>query len=215
MDTRVSSLPIVGLVYKLTIGDYWYVGSTTEMMRARMEGHYEACKKYPDRKIFKAIADNGGWGKVKVEVIDMFINLSGKKSLRERENKHIVLTDVMCLNGMKAYATKEDKKEQDKLYYKQRCENPELLAKAKEQRKEYIKLVEADPVKKKHRRVLHNAAAKRLRAKKSIESPETKEDKEKRLAYHREYYRKKRAEAKTPVPPIDETAVNELILPSN
>ena len=49
----------------------------------------------PDRKLFKYIAENGGWDAVKVEVIETMIP---EAELHSHEDTYINLEDPLCLN---------------------------------------------------------------------------------------------------------------------
>ena len=128
-------LPIVSFLYKLRIGEYWYAGSGTEGVKKRMKGHYDASIKYPERKIYKYIAENGGWTAVKIELISSSITLEGLQ-LRLAENALINLGDPLCLNTHLASVSEEDRLKLN--------ENPSYKAKQSINRKSKYQVLKKD-----------------------------------------------------------------------
>ena len=99
---KIIDIPIVSCIYKLTIGDHWYVGSSTKGILERMYVHYNWSERKPDRKLYKHVKDNGGWSKVKVEVLSISSTWT-EEQLREEEDKLIKLDDPLCLNTDRAF----------------------------------------------------------------------------------------------------------------
>jgi hypothetical protein len=77
-----------------------------------MKGHYDTYITCPDRKLYKHIAENGGWVNVKMELISASITLKGLQ-LRLAENALIDLKDPFCLNTHLASITEETRKRFD------------------------------------------------------------------------------------------------------
>jgi len=61
-----------GKIYKIIndINDEIYVGSTVLTLAQRFGHHKEDSLKYQDRKIYKFVADNGGWSHFKIILIE-------------------------------------------------------------------------------------------------------------------------------------------------
>jgi hypothetical protein len=167
---NLSEIPLEGIVYKLIINDCYYIGSTFETLKSRILSHKSASKssKSPNRKVYKFINDNGGWDNVKVEIL--FKGDIDEKTLLEKEQSFIVITDDKCINSKCAVApnvpvkykrTRDDKRKQyDKDYYEQNKE------KIKARRMEWYFESKNDPVK--YQRMLEVAknATKRYKDKK-------------------------------------------------
>jgi hypothetical protein len=94
-------IPEIAIIYKFLIGDYWYVGSTTESIKERMRHHKEASVKHPEWKLYKYIHENGGWDVVHVELVE-FWKHDIRTEVWEKENLYIKLDDPFCLNTRSA-----------------------------------------------------------------------------------------------------------------
>jgi hypothetical protein len=94
---NIHEIPKFGIVYKLSIDDAYYIGSTLKTIHCRIAGH-QAHYRSGDRnecKLFKYIAEHGGWDAVKVEIIETMVP---EAELRIREDSLINLMDPLCLN---------------------------------------------------------------------------------------------------------------------
>lgn len=139
MDTTIAELPVVAFLYKLIVGDRWYVGSSRESIQQRMSKHYQQGIATPDRKLYKAVAEAGGWKTVKVEILSTPA-FTSKEDLWREEDKHINLADPLCLNSSRAILTEEERKQQKKevssrckkALYAKRREDPEWVQKERE-----------------------------------------------------------------------------------
>lgn len=148
----MEDLPIVSFLYILWIGLYWYAGSGTEGVVKRMKGHYEASIKCPDRKVYKYIAENGGWPAVKMEIVSTSSTLKGVE-LRLAENALINLSDPFCLNTHLASITPENRKRFDeypsykakKSKYQALKKNTEAWLADQKKRKEQYEKNKQDP----------------------------------------------------------------------
>jgi hypothetical protein len=148
MDTTIAELPIVAFLYKLIVGDKWYVGSSIESIQSRMNKHYRQALETPDRKLYKEVAEVGGWKNVKVEVITTF-SFDTKEDLWKEEDKHINLDDPLCLNTRRAVLTEEERAEL-KREVKRRCwkkwmDDPEFKEAQREKARELYKRQKEDP----------------------------------------------------------------------
>ena len=148
----MESIPIISFVYKLIIGEGWYVGSGTESPGKRIKGHYEQSIKTPDRKLYKYIADNGGWSKVKMEIL----SLSHTRTIDELRNEEaslIKLDDPNCLNSVRARVSEEEKKRYEqypshqnrKGKYQDLKKDPVAWAEDQKKRKEAYEEKKKDP----------------------------------------------------------------------
>ena len=59
------------IIYKITIEgtDLIYIGHTTTTIPQRLVYHMRQAKLYPNRKVYKAVTENGGWDNIKIEKI--------------------------------------------------------------------------------------------------------------------------------------------------
>lgn len=117
-----------GVIYRLQCNDsYYYIGSTTNKLNARIACHKFHSKQFPEKKLYKHI-NNIGWDNVEIELVEEF-SCSSKKELNEREDYYIQtakdVNDIFCLNLNRAYTTKEEKTEHVKQYYE---ENKETIS---------------------------------------------------------------------------------------
>ena len=104
-----------GKIYKLCVGDHFYIGSTKESMPDRIGKHKATGLKHPEMRLYKCIAEHGGWGNVIVEVIE---EVSGE-NLRLKENEHVRkhLDDDLCLNKNRPVRTREELREWHRRYH--------------------------------------------------------------------------------------------------
>jgi len=108
-----------GKIYKIIndVNDDVYIGSTVNTLSKRMVNHKDDYKKYPDRKLYKFIRDNGGWDHFKIILIEDY-PCERKEQLLQREQyykKIATLNDRNCY-GLDKKREKQTKKEYDKEY---------------------------------------------------------------------------------------------------
>lgn len=148
MDTHIPNLPIAAILYKLLVGDKWYIGTTIEPIQRRMDSHYKQGRQTPDRKLYKAVAEGGGWSNVRCEVLETF-SFTTKEDLWRRENHHIRLDDENCLNSNRAILTAEERLEQrneiKRRYWKRHSADPDFKAKQNEKQKQLYERKKSDP----------------------------------------------------------------------
>lgn len=98
---RIINIPATALIYRISIGDKYYIGSTKGSLQARLLTHYKKATLFPDRKIYKAIATLGGWHLCTIEVLKTF-SYTTKEALLMEEKVLINLSDPLCLNSIRA-----------------------------------------------------------------------------------------------------------------
>jgi len=98
---RIPNVPALSLIYKIVIGDKFYIGSTKGSLAARLLTHYKKAQLFPERKVYKAIAALGGWHCCSVEVLKTFA-FTTNEALRLEEKGYINLVDPLCLNSIRA-----------------------------------------------------------------------------------------------------------------
>lgn len=148
MDTTIAELPVVAYLYKLVVGEDWYVGSSIESIQNRMMNHYRQGIATPDRRLYKAVAETGGWKNVRVEILTT-LSFNSKEDLWKEEDKHIRLDDPHCLNTRRATLTEEERKDQ-KNEVKRRCwkkwmDDPEFREKERERSRALYEKQKSDP----------------------------------------------------------------------
>ena len=198
MDTVIPDLPIEITIYRLTVGDKWYTGSTERFFSDRIRQHYDDGLKYPERKLYKAVSEIGGWKNVRAEVLERFVFVSNPHRWI-RENALINLSDPNCLNDIRAHTTAEEKRERlrkNNRADRERLKNdPERLAKRREADRIAKELIRNDPVlNEKRLRQMREARAKR-RADPEIRAKE--------IARHKELRKQREALAKAQTTAID------------
>lgn len=148
MDTTIKELPVVAFLYKLIVGEGWYVGSSIQSIQSRMKKHYRQALATPDRRLYKAVAEAGGWANVKVEILTT-LSFTSKEDLWKEEDKHVRLDDPHCLNTCRAILTEEERKDQ-KNQVKRRCwkkwkEDPEFCERERARQKALYEKKKSDP----------------------------------------------------------------------
>jgi hypothetical protein len=98
---RILIVPAQAILYKIIIGTKYYVGSTKGSLQARLLVHYKKSTLFPNRKVYKAIADLGGWSLCTIEIIKMFA-FTTAEALRLEEKAFINLADECCLNSIRS-----------------------------------------------------------------------------------------------------------------
>lgn len=152
MDTTIAELPIIAFLYKLIVGDKWYIGSSIESIQARIGRHYRQGLETPDRKLYKTVAEVGGWKNVKVEIITTFSFMT-KEDLWKEEDKYMKLDDPLCLNSNRAILTTEERINQKKevssrckrTKYAKDSQDPEWKEKERARARELYNRLKQDP----------------------------------------------------------------------
>lgn len=113
-----------------------------------MAKHYRQALQTPDRKLYKAVAELGGWCNIKCEIIETF-GFTTKEELWEREDAMINLEDPLCLNTVRAILSSEERAEQ-KREVKRKCwkkwmEDPEFAEEKRRKAKELYDRRKSDP----------------------------------------------------------------------
>lgn len=119
---------MIGRIYKISGGDKFYIGSTTQTLSMRLKNHRSKSKEYSrkDTPLYKHF-NHIGWSSCSIELLveDKFEN---KKALFETENVYICkhIGNQQCLNHSRPTITKEEKQQRDQIYGKKhREENKE------------------------------------------------------------------------------------------
>lgn len=113
---------MIGRIYRLSGGDKFYIGSTTQTLRLRLKNHRSKSKE--DRRkntpIYKHFNEIG-WDKATIEIM-CELEFADKHAMFEYERQEIekYINDVNCLNCIKPIIALEEKKQRDKEYGKKR-----------------------------------------------------------------------------------------------
>ena len=163
----INELPQFGLVYQFWIGDYYYTGSTKQILQRRIQNHRTASGSNPNQKVYKHIAGAGGWDSVKVNVVESGIPAD---DLVKREQSYIDVSDPFCLNTWNAEAPRlpvsrktsrtPEIQSYHKAYYESRKEE------LKQRRREQYAAAKIDPEKLARHREVCRAAQTRYKDKK-------------------------------------------------
>ena len=140
-----------GKVYRIRLGDHYYVGSTTMSLDKRLQCHRYMAKKHPHLKVYTKAVEIG-WVNAVIELIEDYA-CADLKELLHRENTHINLSDPLCLNARPALvsdierkATKrgcmakwrEENKDHRRAYaIEYKASRPALTEEEKQKRKDY------------------------------------------------------------------------------
>lgn len=106
------------VVYVLQcIDNYYYIGSTINDPRYRLNNHKQDSKKYPDRYVYSHI-NTLGWDNVQLQVAEAFpCNTKEELKLKEDEMIKQSLQDDYCLNHIRALVSPEERKANVTNYY--------------------------------------------------------------------------------------------------
>ena len=144
----LPDVPVMATLYKLSMGDHWYIGSTSNNIKSRMAVHYSNSLRFPERKLYKQVVGAGGWSKVKCEVLRM-VEFTNKGDLHKLENEYIRLDDPFCLNMTRATLTEQERveanRELSRRLYHRKKEDPEFLEKERARLKAYYARRKEDP----------------------------------------------------------------------
>lgn len=174
-------------VYRLNLGEFYYIGSTDTSLPRRLAGHKSQSKKTPEVKLYiKAVEI--GWENVEIKLVEE----CGMDEAYQREDAHINLTDPLCLNTYRAHLSAEDKRVKKNLLNKEfrlrkREANPLPPPLTDEERRIHLceatarwKVRNPERVKESNKKAWANR------------QPETPEEMEERRKYQREYMRRRR-----------------------
>jgi hypothetical protein len=106
------------VVYVLQcIDNYYYIGSTVNDPRYRLNNHKQDSVKFPERPIYTHI-NSIGWDNVLLEVVEEF-PCNTREELYEKEDELVKqsLQDTYCLNHIRAFVSKEERKANVQNYY--------------------------------------------------------------------------------------------------
>lgn len=106
------------VVYVLQcIDNYYYIGSTINNPRFRLNNHKKDSIQFPDRLVYKHINEIG-WDNVQLQVVETY-PCDTKEELRLKEDEMIKcsLNDEYCLNYQRASVSAEERKENIANYY--------------------------------------------------------------------------------------------------
>lgn len=168
---NINDIPKMGLVYRLTVGDYHYTGSTINTIHWRVMNHQSAYKSGGEeqtRKFYKHLLSVGGWDDVKVHILESNIE---EEKLKQRENSYINKEDPFSLNTYSVISTivpvepkkrTAQRKVYDRTYYQLHKE------KLKQYRMEHYKMVKSDPEKSARMLEVSRQAQARYLAKKKL-----------------------------------------------
>jgi hypothetical protein len=123
-----------GRVYKLIVGDKYYIGSTTTTLNCRLNKHkYEKSRNTP---LYNAIREYGSH-LITIELIEE-IDVETKFDLTRKEREHIILylSNENCLNVNKPARTKEEKAQQESELKKQQRIRENALKEPKVRKKD-------------------------------------------------------------------------------
>ena len=136
-----------GKIYRLTCAnlDLVYYGSTIQDLENRLNKHFNDYSAYIQNKeysnycySFKLIEA----GDVEIELV-MECPSNSKRELEEIEQTFI--ENDICINHQRAFATKEQRLEDNRILDRKRCKNPERIEYCKKNRQEnrmLLKIVE-------------------------------------------------------------------------
>lgn len=122
------------VIYRISCNDlpeFIYVGSTTDFTNRKRQHKQDS--KTKEIKLYQTIRENGGWDNWRMTIIEEYSDCKNNIEQRIREQKWIDELNGN-LNMVKAYITKEERKEYQKEYQEQNRE--EILQKSKEYREQ-------------------------------------------------------------------------------
>jgi len=118
MESPVAKKFPKAVVYVLQcIDNYYYIGSTINDPRYRLNNHKKDSVLFPDRWVYEHI-NEVGWHNVKLDIVEKY-PCDDRKELYTKEDEYIKdsLYDPYCLNNKRAYMSKEDIIENRANYY--------------------------------------------------------------------------------------------------
>jgi hypothetical protein len=132
-DMNEKKFPSAVVYVLQCIDNYYYIGSTINHPRYRLNNHKKDSIAFPDRHVYKHI-NSIGWENVHLDIVEEY-PCDTKEELHKREDECIKqsLNDMYCLNYNRACVSKEEHRENMTNYY---LANREKII---EQHREYIK----------------------------------------------------------------------------
>jgi len=135
-------------IYKLQCNDDYidnlYAGSTKRTLNKRLGWHIDKSKLSPNRKVYKFIAENGGW--TNWEIVELEVLVCGNETERLQRERYWQNLLQCSLNVQKVgNMIGKTKKEYNKEYYEQNVEHikeyyEKNAEKIKENKKEYYEI---------------------------------------------------------------------------
>ena len=115
---------MIGRIYRITGGDKFYIGSTTQDLKKRLKNHRSKSKEIsrqntPLYNHFNSI----GWEHAEITIIQE-LEISDRKELSLKEDELIRenIDDENCLNKARVKITREERQVRDSIYGKKRRE---------------------------------------------------------------------------------------------
>ena len=114
---KVKNFPNAVVYVLQCIDNYYYIGSTINDPRYRLNNHKQDSKKYPDRNVYTHI-NTIGWDNVQLQVVEAYpCNTKEELKLKEDEMIKDSLNDQYCLNHIRALVSSEERKHNVTNYY--------------------------------------------------------------------------------------------------
>lgn len=118
---------VEGKIYRLSVGDSYYYGSTVTSLDRRLYNHKKMMERRPNLKLYVKVQEVG-WDGVTIELVENY-PCESYTELIQRETTYINLEDPLCLNMRLAYCSVEESKKRDgKSAKRWRENNKEYLA---------------------------------------------------------------------------------------
>ena len=78
-----------GYIYKIipNILKTIYIGSTNKSLKKRLEEHKKKAVKWPNRKVYKYITENGGWDQFEIKIVEK-IEYENDTELKIKEEEY-------------------------------------------------------------------------------------------------------------------------------
>jgi len=112
-----KSFPNASVYILECVDGYYYIGSTINDPRYRLNNHKQDCKKFPERFVYSHI-NNIGWENVGLRIIENFpCDTKGELIAKEDEFINACIHDEFCLNHIRASVSKSERKIQASDYY--------------------------------------------------------------------------------------------------
>ena len=116
-EVNVKNFPNAVVYVLQCIDNYYYIGSTINDPRYRLNNHKQDSKKYPERNVYTHI-NTIGWDNVQLQVVEAYpCNTKEELKLKEDEMIKDSLNDQYCLNHIRALVSSEERKHNVTNYY--------------------------------------------------------------------------------------------------
>lgn len=115
--TGVKNFPNAVVYVLQCIDNYYYIGSTINNPRYRLNNHKQDSKKFPERNVYTHI-NRIGWDNVQLQVVEEYpCNTKNELKIKEDEMIKYSLNDQYCLNHIRASVSTEERKMNVTNYY--------------------------------------------------------------------------------------------------